>query len=140
MPTLGQRKIGLLIQTTSWKGFKSYDIFYDSIRKRWPFNTGDCLIEVTAWAGLTVLSNFCYNQILHCNQFNSLFISRGLSTARGYERFSSVIDMWLTYSGSFEDTKCTNVVIRSPKSKDRQYMTKRSKGQKNKQWYTRHQR
>ena len=22
--------------------------------KWWPFNTGDCLIEVTAWAGLTV--------------------------------------------------------------------------------------
>jgi len=22
-------------------------------RKRWPFNTGDCLIEVTTWAGLT---------------------------------------------------------------------------------------
>jgi len=23
--------------------------------KRWPFNTGDCLIEVTTWVGLTVL-------------------------------------------------------------------------------------
>ena len=22
----------------------------------WPFNTGDCLIEVTAWAGLTVFT------------------------------------------------------------------------------------
>jgi hypothetical protein len=22
----------------------------------WPFNTGDCLIEVTAWAGLIVLN------------------------------------------------------------------------------------
>jgi hypothetical protein len=53
----------------------SYEIFYDSARKRWPFNTGDwplksgwihmkfsmiiqekgdCLIEVTAWAGLAV--------------------------------------------------------------------------------------
>ena len=24
-------------------------------KKRWPFNTGDCLIEVTTWAGLIVL-------------------------------------------------------------------------------------
>ena len=23
-------------------------------RKRWPFDTGDCLIQVTAWVGLTV--------------------------------------------------------------------------------------
>ena len=23
----------------------------------WPLNTGDCLIEVTAWAGLTVYTN-----------------------------------------------------------------------------------
>ena len=23
-------------------------------KKRWPFNTGDCLIEVTEWAGLTI--------------------------------------------------------------------------------------
>ena len=25
----------------------------------WPLNTGDCLIEVTAWAGLTVLKRWC---------------------------------------------------------------------------------
>ena len=24
-------------------------------KKGWPFNTGDCLIEVTTWAGLIVL-------------------------------------------------------------------------------------
>jgi hypothetical protein len=29
-------------------------MFYDRTRKRWSFNTGDCLIEVTAQAGLTV--------------------------------------------------------------------------------------
>ena len=34
--------------------FKSYEIFYERTRKRGPFNTGDYLIEVTAWAGLTV--------------------------------------------------------------------------------------
>jgi hypothetical protein len=28
--------------------------FSDRIRKMWLFNTGDCLIEVNAWAGLTV--------------------------------------------------------------------------------------
>jgi hypothetical protein len=26
----------------------------DRTRKRWPFKTGDCLIEVTTWAGFTV--------------------------------------------------------------------------------------
>jgi len=32
----------------------SYEIFYDNTSKRWLLNTGDCLIDVTAWAGLTV--------------------------------------------------------------------------------------
>jgi hypothetical protein len=27
---------------------------FSRTRKRWHFNTGDCLIEVTTWAGLTV--------------------------------------------------------------------------------------
>jgi len=31
-------------------------IFYDRTRKKWHFNAGDCLIEVTAWAGLTVFN------------------------------------------------------------------------------------
>ena len=35
------------------KRFNSYEIFYDGTRKGCPFNTGDCLIEVTSWAGLT---------------------------------------------------------------------------------------
>ena len=29
--------------------------FNDRTRKRWPLNTGDCLLEVTSWEGLTVL-------------------------------------------------------------------------------------
>jgi hypothetical protein len=29
-------------------------MFYDRRRKGWPFNTGDCLIEMIAWTGLTV--------------------------------------------------------------------------------------
>ena len=29
-------------------------MFYDRTKK-WPVNTGDCLIEVTTWAGLTVM-------------------------------------------------------------------------------------
>jgi hypothetical protein len=36
-------------------------IFYDrtnQIRKRWAFNTGECLIEVTAWSGLTVFYRY----------------------------------------------------------------------------------
>jgi hypothetical protein len=32
-----------------------WEIFYDRTRERWPFSTGDFLIEVTAWAGLTVV-------------------------------------------------------------------------------------
>jgi hypothetical protein len=31
-------------------------IFYECTRKMWPFNTGDCIIEVTSWVGLTVQS------------------------------------------------------------------------------------
>ena len=54
--SLGQRKSGLIRQVTSLKRFNSYEIFYNRIRKRWPFNTGDCLIEVTRWTGLTVSS------------------------------------------------------------------------------------
>jgi hypothetical protein len=30
---------------------------YDRTRKMWIFKTGDCLIEVTTWAGLTVKTN-----------------------------------------------------------------------------------
>ena len=52
---LGQRKSGLIRQVTSLKRFNSYEIFYDRTRKMGPFNTGDCLIEVTAWAGLTFI-------------------------------------------------------------------------------------
>jgi hypothetical protein len=35
--------------------FNSCEIFYDMTRKKGPLNTGDCLIEVTAWVGLTLL-------------------------------------------------------------------------------------
>ena len=36
-----------------FKGHLSYKATF-SLSQRWPLNTGDCLIEVTAWAGLTV--------------------------------------------------------------------------------------
>ena len=36
------------------KEVNSYKIFYDRTRERRLFNTGNCLIEVTAWAGSTV--------------------------------------------------------------------------------------
>ena len=45
---LGQRKGGLIRQVTSYKRLNSYEIFYDRTRQMWAFNTGDCLIEVTA--------------------------------------------------------------------------------------------
>ena len=53
---LGQRKSGLIRQVTSLKRFNSYEIFYDRTRKRWPFNAGDCLIEVISWADFTVIT------------------------------------------------------------------------------------
>ena len=49
-----QRKNGLMTGDLLKEVQNSYATFYDRTRKRWPFNTGDCLIEVTAWAGLTV--------------------------------------------------------------------------------------
>jgi hypothetical protein len=44
----------LLRQVTSSKRFNLYENFYDRTIKRWPFNTGDCLIDVTTLAVLTV--------------------------------------------------------------------------------------
>jgi hypothetical protein len=39
----------------SLKRFNSYVIFWKKKRKRWHFNTGDYLTDVTTLAGLTVL-------------------------------------------------------------------------------------
>jgi hypothetical protein len=36
------------------KRLNSNEIFYARTGKGWPFNTGNCLIEVATWAGLTV--------------------------------------------------------------------------------------
>ena len=55
--TLGIKKNGLIRQVTSQKRFNAYAIFHDRTRKKWPFNTVDCLIEVTARAGLTVFES-----------------------------------------------------------------------------------
>ena len=49
---LGQIKSGLIRQVISLKRFNSYEIFYDRQEK------GDLLIQVTAWAGLTVFAKF----------------------------------------------------------------------------------
>jgi len=44
-------------------------IFHNMITKWWPFNTGYCLIKVTAWIGLTVFINNVNNLIFpHCLQ------------------------------------------------------------------------
>jgi hypothetical protein len=56
-----QKKVGLLIQVTAWAGLTIcstevqfiWNVLWKN-KKRWPLNTGDCLIEVTACAGLTV--------------------------------------------------------------------------------------
>ena len=36
----------------------SYEMVNDWTRNWWPFNTGDCLIEVTSWVGFTVYTLF----------------------------------------------------------------------------------
>jgi hypothetical protein len=59
---LGQRKSDFIKQVTSQKRFTSLEIFYDKARKRWPFNTDGCLIEVTAWTGLTICENLLQSQ------------------------------------------------------------------------------
>jgi hypothetical protein len=43
--------------TAQPSGESEITFIFSSTRKWWPFNTGDCLIEVTAWAGLTVYKN-----------------------------------------------------------------------------------
>jgi hypothetical protein len=49
-------------------------------RKGWPFNTGDCLIEVTTWEGLTVneLQIVFYIQLFKCVS-GSILSNRALS-------------------------------------------------------------
>ena len=36
-------------------------LWQDRTRKRWPFNAGGCLIEVTPWGDLSVLDSLCLN-------------------------------------------------------------------------------
>jgi hypothetical protein len=40
------------------KELNLYETVYERTRKRWPFNTGDCSLEVMACAGLTVYLTF----------------------------------------------------------------------------------
>jgi len=54
----GPKKRWLLRQVTS---FNSHEIFHDKTIQMWPFNTGDCKIEVTTCAGLTVM--LCKNDM-----------------------------------------------------------------------------
>jgi hypothetical protein len=60
---LGQRKSDLLRQVTPLKRFNSYEIVCDKTGNMWLLNTGDCLIEVTAWTDLTVAKLFIYTCI-----------------------------------------------------------------------------
>ena len=71
---LGQRKSDLIRQVTSYKRFNLYDIFYDRTINMWLFNTGDCLIEVTVWAGLTVS---VLNGMTEDNKTFSCYLSKG---------------------------------------------------------------
>jgi hypothetical protein len=69
---LDQRKNVLIRQVTSLNRFRSYDLFNERTRKRRPFNTGDCLIEMTAWAGWTVYLGSMLTCIICVQQYWSL--------------------------------------------------------------------
>ena len=56
------------------KRLNSYEIFYDRTRKRLPFNTGDYLIEVTTWEGLTVLTTELPTLFPFINQTSVIYL------------------------------------------------------------------
>ena len=57
-----KEKSDFIRQVTSQKRLISHEIVYDRARKRWRFNTGGCLIEVTARTGLTICENMLQSQ------------------------------------------------------------------------------
>ena len=86
--SLGQRKSGLIRQVISLMMFNSYEIFFDMTKKWWPFDTDDCLIEMTVWAGFTNLYKFwipCRNILLWC-RFYIIVISLNRRVSRGRDR------------------------------------------------------
>jgi len=68
---LGQRNSGLIRQVTSHNRYNLNEIFYDRSRKRWPFNTGDCLIEVTTWEGFSVYNTVLMKVIPELNKMHT---------------------------------------------------------------------
>ena len=72
-----------------------YEFLYDWTRKKWPFNTGDCLIEVTAWAGLTVYKYLYTEDNLHklILYIHNTYFCNGHGI---YNLFNSV--HWMPYS------------------------------------------
>ena len=92
---LGRRKSGCIRQVTSKKRLNSYEIFYDRTRKMWPFNTGDCLIEVTTWAGLTVyyyVFGLCHVQNRRILRFWTMAVS--LSVFSEFFLFLDGVVVW----------------------------------------------
>jgi hypothetical protein len=53
----------------------------------WPFNTGDCLIEVTSWAGLILMRIFKPMKIFEAKEKNPLV---GLSN-NSYKPFTNTV-------------------------------------------------
>jgi hypothetical protein len=52
----------------------SCEIYHDRTRKLWPFNTGDCLIEVTTWRWQVWLHQYTYGFFLLIYRFLWIFI------------------------------------------------------------------
>ena len=52
----------------------SCEIYHDRTKKLWPFNTGDCLIELTMWCGQVWLHQYTYGVFLLIYRFLWIFI------------------------------------------------------------------
>jgi hypothetical protein len=66
---LEQRKSGIMWQVTSKKRFNSYEMFCNRKRKRWPFNTGDCMGRFDYVIGLRQVCDFIQTLVHTLDRF-----------------------------------------------------------------------
>jgi hypothetical protein len=48
--------VAFIRQVTTYNKFNSYEIFFEMTRKRWSFNTGDCLLKDIIFGGFSEVS------------------------------------------------------------------------------------
>ena len=100
---LRHRKNGLLRKVTSNKRFNSYEISQDSVRKRWPFNTGDSLTKVTVQTGLT--SYVCIHSLLKNNSHSIMFMTIQCWTVGGV---GQIYDVFIRFTCSCQNIATIN--------------------------------